>query len=247
MITLLRSPTSRVGPAGSIPWHDESALDLALIGCGRGSPQLLGSLRDRGVRARAHTLGPGLLRSLDEAGPEALLVGPEISDPPALVQELNGGLWSLLFLSRHADPELAARMIEAGADDVLPPPHSATAILFRLRVVRARTVSGSPSHGGSPRFGAMEADLEGRRLLNGSRPVPLSRREYELLARLLQADGEVVTREALLCDIWGEDQDSEGVLDATVHRLRRKLESDVAEPRFLTTVRGVGYRLEPSG
>jgi DNA-binding response OmpR family regulator len=52
-----------------------------------------------------------------------------------------------------------------------------------------------------------------------------------------------VSREALLEDIWGGDP-TEGVLDATIHRLRKKLEANLAEPRFVTTVRGIGYRLE---
>ena len=73
--------------------------------------------------------------------------------------------------------------------------------------------------------------------------MALTGREFELLLRLLQAGGRVVTREALISGIWGNEQYNVGVLEANVHRLRRKLTTMLPHHDLLDTVRGVGYRL----
>jgi DNA-binding response OmpR family regulator len=75
------------------------------------------------------------------------------------------------------------------------------------------------------------------------RSFTLSGRELEVLVRLMEARGDVVPRQDLLSDIWGDDHRSEAVLDTTVHRLRRKLEEQISRPDLVATVRGVGYRL----
>ena len=148
----------------------------------------------------------------------------------------------VLFLSEAADRSVAMQALMHGADDVLPPPHSVTAILLRAQVVASRARAESPA-GTRQRVGRLEIDINGRRVLDDGRPVALTGREFELLTRLVEAEGRVVRREDLLEDIWGGSP-SEGVLDATIHRLRKKLEANLSEPRFVTTVRGIGYRLE---
>jgi two-component system response regulator RegX3 len=138
----------------------------------------------------------------------------------------------------------AAFIISLGVDDVVAPPHLASGVLLRTVVspllqARARDLR---AHEG--RQEVLLVDRFSRMVLNQEEPASLTAREFELLERLLEAQGRVVSREDLLSDIWGEEQDSEAVLDATIHRLRRKLEADHSSPRLLVTIRGVGYRLE---
>ena len=251
MITLARRdetrPVEEIGieePPGSAG-HDAS-LTLVLVGGGRATPGLVSGLASHPeVRIRA----PSPATALDDDGggvaalENLLLVGPQVPDPLDLIRRASGSYRHVLYLAPRSDSALARGALEAGADDVLPPPHSCRAILFRARIVVGRNHPRASN--GRIRIGPLEVDPEGRRLLNGSGAVQLTGREFELLDRLLQARGAVVSRARLLEDIWGEEQESEGVLDATIHRLRRKLEREVSEPRYLTTVRGVGYRLDP--
>lgn len=151
----------------------------------------------------------------------------------------------ILFLSPTTDPEPALQALAHGADDVVPPPHSVATVLLRSRVLWARNYQRDSKHqNGSPDEGRIVVDRLSRMILGRDESMTLTGREFELLERLLQANGRVVRRETILSDIWGSDQNSDAVLDATVHRLRRKLEEDPAEPSILTTIRGIGYRVE---
>lgn len=220
---------------------------LALLGCGRNEAGLRSALETAGARVRSVDT-EDVVRVLAEGRGRLLVVGPEVTGHELLdlVRTTAAAGGRILYLAPRPDLPLAGRILAAGAEDVLPPPHSAQAVLFRAALMKLRgRRSRWSNRARTLEFGERRLDREGRRLTGGGEPVSLSAREFELLERLLQEDGGVVRRATLLRDIWGEDQDSEGVLEATVHRLRQKLERNVSEPRHLTTVRGVGYRLEP--
>lgn len=256
---MIAVPTQWNGRAEPSRWgsHDvgESALPrfCLLVGCGRRGAALQGALSSEGFSPTSVESLAAARGELRRRAADLLVVGEGIRDAdpvrslPALVEEGAGS--PVLFLADRNDRDLAIRAMENGADDVVVPPHSVSAILLRYCLVGLRPGVRRPARPDTPparvQLGALEVDLPGRRVLSDGRPVNLSGREVELLERLLHAGGEVVTRGALLEDIWGTEQGSEAVLDATVHRLRRKLEKDLSDPRLLTTVRGVGYRLEP--
>lgn len=147
----------------------------------------------------------------------------------------------ILFLLGKQDGDLAVEAMAWGAHEVISPPHSVGNILFRARVMAAR---GNRASLTVPGGSFVVVDRRSRTILDTETPANLTGREFELLEVLASAAGRVVSREELLSEIWGEEQESEAVLDATIHRLRRKLESNPANPRILTTVRGIGYRLE---
>ncbi len=97
-------------------------------------------------------------------------------------------------------------------------------------------------------FGTATVDFVRREVTVGGRPVHLSRREFDLLAVLLTPVRLVRTREELIDLLWPDRYLSDSrTLDTHIHRLRAKLEPDPAEPRFIVTVRGVGFRLDPDG
>lgn len=222
-----------------------------LVGMGRRGPALKRALVEEGFRPRLLDHVPDVLEELSDGSADLVVVAGECDQVQPLrllelVLDHGSGVTVLLLMDRHC-PTMALRALARGAADVVAPPHSASSIALRYHVAGLRRGLPARKPSRRPRLGGRELDLNGRRLLDEGGAVSLSGREFELLTRLLDAGGEVVDRQTLIGDIWGEAEGTTAVLDATVHRLRRKLEKDPTEPRVLTTVRGVGYRLEGVG
>jgi DNA-binding response OmpR family regulator len=133
--------------------------------------------------------------------------------------------------------------LELGADDYVVKPFSGAEVIARMRAVlrRARPAPEEPS--GPAEIGPLRIDLAARRVWLEGSELALSRKEFDLLAELVAHAGEVVTREDLMARVWDENWfGSTKTLDVHVRWLRGKLGDDPAEPRFLHTVRGVGFR-----
>ncbi|MGQ0844214.1 MAG: response regulator transcription factor [Sporichthyaceae bacterium] len=135
--------------------------------------------------------------------------------------------------------------LDLGADDYLVKPFSPGELAARVRSVLRRATPEAPSN--RLEFGALAIDTTTREVHLAGTVVELTAKEFDLLAFLARAPRQVFTREQLLKRVWGavgEWQDSATVTQH-VHRLRHKLEADPGHPRWLRTVRGVGYRFEP--
>jgi two-component system response regulator RegX3 len=136
--------------------------------------------------------------------------------------------------------------LELGADDYVVKPFSAREVAARIRAV-LRRADATPA--GTERREALEAgplrlDPDRRSATLDGRELDLTRREFELLELLLREAGSVVTRERLIDEVWDVNWfGSTKTLDVHVSSLRRKLGDDSAAPRFIHTVRGVGFRL----
>ncbi len=219
-----------------------------LAGMDRSVPGLIAGLEAEAVHTWSAEDASEAILLAGRVEPEVVLLGDHLdSDLSRLLSALRhvSPRARVLYLLSEVDPRRAAALVEAGVDDVLAPPHNAGGILLRALIGPMLLDRASGATG--PRRGSrIVVDRFSRTVLGSDRPNALTAREFDLLERLLQAQGRVVSRETLLADIWGEDQDNEAVLDATVHRLRRKLEQDHSAPRLLVTIRGVGYRLEAS-
>jgi two-component system, OmpR family, response regulator RegX3 len=101
---------------------------------------------------------------------------------------------------------------------------------------------------GTAVFGSVTVDFDRREVRVGGDPTHLSRREFDLLAALLSPARRVRTRAELIDLLWPDRELSDSrTLDTHIHRLRAKLEPDPSDPRFIVTVRGVGFRLDPDG
>lgn len=246
-----QQPRDSVGGPRLRPAGDGRDL-VVLAGYGRSTASLAAALADAGLQALAFEAYDAAFREAKRLEPELILVEDteEGGDVLHFLSRVGWVEWEtlVLFLASQTDPEIVSRALEHGAHDVLSPPHSVAAILLRLHVSR---MNGGRSRRDRTRgrrvsLGRLTLDLPTRQVLDGGRPFSLSGREFELLVRLIEARGDVVSRAALLEDIWGEDQASEAVLDATVHRLRKKLDRKIQEPDLVTTVRGIGYRLDSS-
>ncbi|MBS1891761.1 MAG: response regulator transcription factor [Actinobacteria bacterium] len=134
--------------------------------------------------------------------------------------------------------------LELGADDYVVMPFSAAEVISRIRAVLRRAGPVEPMARGPLRAGALELDPAARTARVGDRPLDLSRKEFDLLAELLRHRGEVVTREDLMSRVWDTNWfGSTKTLDVHIGWLRRKLGDEAADPAYIETVRGVGFRL----
>ncbi|MFD7012491.1 response regulator [Rhodococcus jostii] len=144
--------------------------------------------------------------------------------------------------------------LSVGADDYVTKPFSPRELVARIRAMLRRPRK-APAYerpptgpGGSeapPRaFGALRIDVVGREVCLGEQPVMLTRTEFDVLAVLSSRPGMAFSRRQLIEAVWGESWvGNEHLVDVHVGHLRRKLGDDPAAPRYVTTVRGIGYRM----
>ncbi|MEY8876002.1 MAG: response regulator [Leptothrix sp. (in: b-proteobacteria)] len=153
----------------------------------------------------------------------------------------------VLVISAHQSDGRKIGLLDAGADDYLTKPFSVGELLARMRVaLRHRGTTVSPA---ITRYqqGGLDIDLVNHRVSLHGEPLHLTPTEYKLLARLVRNTGQVVTHRALLADVWGaEFTEHTHYLRLYMAQLRAKIEAEPAEPRFLLTEPGVGYRLADS-
>jgi two-component system phosphate regulon response regulator OmpR len=167
--------------------------------------------------------------------------------------ELTAGLRTesdvpILLLTARAEIEDRIAGFETGADDYLTKPFEPKELVLRIQSIlkRARPAARIAPQRRVIKFGEFLFELDRRRLFRGEEPVYLTEAETELLAKLAERAGECVTREELSSSTSeGEDSSGSRHVDVLVTRLRRKIEADPRFPRYLQTVRGRGYLLQP--
>ena len=140
--------------------------------------------------------------------------------------------------------------LELGADDYVVKPFSVAEVAARIRAVlrRAQQPEPQPATPQPVTLGDLTIDPATRSATLGGHDLGLSRKEFDLLARLARDAGRVVSREDLMSDVWDENWfGSTKTLDVHIGFLRRKLGDDATDPRYLRTVRGVGFLLAAPG
>ncbi len=136
--------------------------------------------------------------------------------------------------------------LELGADDYITKPFSAREVVARVRAVLRRTAFAPSTHGDEDhiRVGALEIDPGAHEVRISGMPVSLTPAEFRILTALAANPGQVFTRSQLLDKIDDEGSIFERTLDRHINNLRRKIEPNAAEPEYVLTVYGVGYKLK---
>lgn len=148
----------------------------------------------------------------------------------------------VLFLSARDEDEVRLKGLGLGADDYITKPFLPQELLLRLRAVLRRVYRETPV---VPRLGRTEIDWGKGTVRREGRETALTAKEFALLNKLWEARGNIVTIDALCAALWdGPLVGYENTLMVHIRRLREKLEEDPSHPRFLLTVRGLGYRLK---
>jgi DNA-binding response OmpR family regulator len=133
--------------------------------------------------------------------------------------------------------------LELGADDYLPKPFSFRELLARIRAVFRRMAFEEVPKVEQVRIGDLCLDLAAHKVYKQDRELAVTQKEYDLLRSLMTQAGRAVSRAELLDQVWGVDWLGDTrTLDVHVRWLREKIEEDAGQPRYIQTVRGVGYR-----
>jgi DNA-binding response OmpR family regulator len=159
----------------------------------------------------------------------------------------EGKLMPILMLTARGQEVDRVMGLDLGADDYVTKPFSIPELLARVRALLRRANAGT-SLPERVSFGDVRVEFERYEAVRGERAVRLSPKEFGVLRLLAAREGEVVSRTDLLHEVWGYDRyPTTRTVDNHMASLRSKLEEDPANPRFLLTVHGVGYKfvLEP--
>jgi two-component system KDP operon response regulator KdpE len=193
---------------------------------------------------RAMTAAEGLA-VLYQRPPEAMILDlglPDRDGQDVLVEARTLYQGPILILSARDREAEKIEALDRGADDYVEKPFGIGELLARLRAALRHTIARS-GVSSVIRSGELEIDLVNRRVAREGQPVRLSPREYDLLAKLVEGGGKVVTHRQLLTSVWGPAHvDDVAYLRVFVGHLRQKLELDPATPHRIVTEPGVGYR-----
>jgi DNA-binding response OmpR family regulator len=160
-----------------------------------------------------------------------------------LRRESDVPILMLTARSTEADKVLG---LEVGADDYLAKPFGTSELVARVRALLRRTIRTDRQR--ELRFGALRIDPSRREAEREGARVALTTLEFDLLYLMASRPGHVFSRDALIQQVWGDDRVvSDRSIDSLMSRLRRKLEANPDEPRWLQTVWGAGYRFEDGG
>ncbi len=171
------------------------------------------------------------------------LMLPEIDGFEVCRQIRRDSAIPIVMLTARSDATDVVAGLELGADDYVTKPFDLPVLIARARAV-LRRASGDDQHV-VIRVGDLEIDPGAFSTHRGGVELPLTATEFRLLETLARRPGQVFTREMLLSAVWGYDYLGDSrLVDVAVQRLRAKIEEDPANPRWIVTVRGVGYRLE---
>ncbi|WP_127473678.1 response regulator [Microbacterium sulfonylureivorans] len=212
-------------------------------------PQLVRALRitlaAHGYEVVAAPDGAAAIALAAKEHPEIVMVdlGMPRLDGVQVIEALRG--WTtapIIVVSGRTGSADKVEALDAGADDYVTKPFQIDELLARLRALSRRigATTGAPV----VRFADVSIDLSTKSVMRAGERVHLTPTEWRILEFLARNPGSLVTRQALLKDIWGSDQVTDtGYLRLYVSQLRKKLEADPSHPQALLTESGMGYRL----
>jgi DNA-binding response OmpR family regulator len=191
----------------------------------------------------------GTLRALEQAKPDLILLDVMLPDLDGfelcrqIRQSTVLGRTPVLFLTARSDEVDRVLGLEIGGDDYMTKPFSPRELIARVKAhLRREEMDNEPA---STAIGPFRLDRTARRMFLGEREISLTSTEFNLLEYFLTHPGRAYSRDQLLEAVWGESRNvTPRTVDVHVRRLREQIEEQPDNPRYLTTVRGFGYRFE---
>jgi two-component system response regulator RegX3 len=205
-------------------------------------------LRREGFDAVVSTTGPEALEEFDRGGADIVLLDlmlPGLSGTE-VCRSLRARSSVPIIMLTAKDSEIDKVVgLELGADDYVTKPYSARELVARIRAVLRRRGEAETPTDAVLEAGPVRMDVERHVVAVDGEQVALPLKEFDLLELLMRNAGRVLTRMQLIDRVWGSDYVGDTkTLDVHVKRLRAKIEPDPANPKYLLTVRGLGYKLE---
>ena len=205
-------------------------------------------LRREGFSTQIAANGPDALTEYDRNGADIVLLDlmlPGMSGTEVCKHlRARGPVPVIMVTARDAEIDKVVGL-ELGADDYITKPYSTRELIARIRAVLRRGAEAEDPSSPVLQAGPVRMDVDRHVVSVHGDPVPLPLKEFDLLEYLIRNAGRVLTRGQLIDRVWGSDYVGDTkTLDVHVKRLRAKIEPDPAAPRYLITVRGLGYKLE---
>jgi two-component system, OmpR family, response regulator RegX3 len=207
-------------------------------------------LRKEGFEVSVAGTGTSALTEFDRSGADIVLLDlmlPEMSGTEVCRQLRQRSHVPIIMVTAR-DSEIDKVVgLEIGADDYVTKPYSPRELVARIRaVLRRQTVDAAELSAPTLAAGPVRMDVERHVVTVEGEAVQLPLKEFELLELLLRNAGRVLTRGQLIDRVWGADYVGDTkTLDVHVKRLRSKVEPEPSTPRYIVTVRGLGYKFEP--
>jgi two-component system response regulator RegX3 len=205
-------------------------------------------LRKEGFHTEIAANGPDALLAFDRSGADIVLLDvmlPGMSGTEVCKQlRTRGPVPVIMVTARDSEIDKVVGL-EIGADDYITKPYSTRELIARIRAVLRRGAETEEADSAILQAGPVRMDIDRHVVSVHGAAVPLPLKEFDLLEYLVRNAGRVLTRGQLIDRVWGSDYVGDTkTLDVHVKRLRAKIEPDPAAPRYLITVRGLGYKLE---
>jgi two-component system, OmpR family, response regulator RegX3 len=205
-------------------------------------------LRREGYEVEVAATGPDALTAFDRAGADMVLLDmmlPGLSGTE-VCRSLRAKCQVPIIIVTARDAEVDKVVgLELGADDYVTKPFSSRELVARIRAVLRRGAEPDELMTSTVEAGPVRMDIERHVVSVDGTQIPMPLKEFDLLELLLRNAGRVLTRGQLIDRVWGADYVGDTkTLDVHVKRLRSKIEPDPANPKYLVTVRGLGYKFE---
>jgi two-component system response regulator RegX3 len=205
-------------------------------------------LGKEGFEVTVADTGDGAIAAFDKGGADLVLLDlmlPGLSGTEVCKQLRSRSDVPIIMLTAKDTEVDKVVGLELGADDYVTKPYSKAELVARIRAVLRRQGDNSNTPEGVITAGPVRIDVERHQVNINDQLVSLPLKEFELLEFLVRNSGRVLTRSQLIDRVWGSDYFGDTkTLDVHVKRLRAKIEKDPANPTFIQTIRGLGYKFE---
>ncbi len=209
-------------------------------------------LQREGFQVRTAANGNAALQAIEQQRPDLVVLDlmlPGLNGLEVTRRLRASGELPIIMLTARTEEADRVVGLELGADDYVTKPFSARELVARVKAVLRRTHSEAASADAvaptALAIGGLRLDPAARAVSLDGQPISLTVREFDLLHFLMRHPGQVFSREQLLDNVWGYTFASDmGTVTVHIRRLREKIERDPANPMFLQTIWGVGYKLE---